>query len=120
MPREARLFTSNSGSAVRGYLKSCVHSISTGHFVCYGSGDGSPRIDTYGYTGFPPYTNDLGSTDVPGNHMPHNAAGLARLLRGADEHACLNCYNSGLGRSPPAPDVFSEFAKGGHPFLSGN
>ena len=53
-------------------------------------------------------------------HMPHNAAGQARLLRGADEQACLNCHNGGLGMSPPAPDVFSEFAKGGHPFPSGN
>jgi predicted CXXCH cytochrome family protein len=53
-------------------------------------------------------------------HMSHNAAGPARLLRGADEQACLACHNGGSGVSPAAPNVFAEFAKGGHPFPLGN
>ncbi len=46
---------------------SCVYTISTGHFVCYGPTGASPRIDTYGYSGYPPYVNDPTATDVPGN-----------------------------------------------------
>jgi predicted CXXCH cytochrome family protein len=53
-------------------------------------------------------------------HMSHNAAGPARLLRGSQEQACIACHNGGLGISPAAPNVFAEFAKGGHPFPSGN
>lgn len=53
-------------------------------------------------------------------HMSHNAAGPARLLRGADEQACIACHNGGLGLSPAAPNVFAEFVKGGHPFPLGN
>jgi predicted CXXCH cytochrome family protein len=53
-------------------------------------------------------------------HQPHNAAGQARLLRGPDEQACLSCHNGGSNVTPPAADIFSEFAKGGHPFPTGN
>ena len=53
-------------------------------------------------------------------HMPHNAAGPARLLRGNDEQACLACHNGGTNISPAAPNVFVEFAKTGHPFSTGN
>jgi len=45
----------------------CAYAISTGHFVCFGPGDAAPRVDTYGYSGYPPYTNDPASTSVPGN-----------------------------------------------------
>jgi predicted CXXCH cytochrome family protein len=53
-------------------------------------------------------------------HMSHNASGQARLLRGADELACMSCHNGGTGVTPPAPNVFAEIAKGGHPFATGN
>jgi len=53
-------------------------------------------------------------------HMSHNASGQARLLRGADELACINCHNGGTAVTPPAPNVFAEIAKGGHPFPLGS
>ena len=53
-------------------------------------------------------------------HMPHNASGSARLLRGNDEQACLSCHNGGTNISPAPPNVFAEFAKTGHPFSSAN
>ena len=53
-------------------------------------------------------------------HMPHNAAGPARLLRGNDEQACLSCHNGGTNVSPAAPNIFAEFAKTGHPFSTAN
>jgi len=53
-------------------------------------------------------------------HMSHNASGQARLLRGADDLACIACHNGGTGVTPPAPNVFAEIAKGGHPFPSVN
>ena len=45
----------------------CAYAISTGHFVCFGPGDTEPRIDTYGYSGYPPYTNNPSATAIPGN-----------------------------------------------------
>ena len=70
-----------------------------------------------------PYVGGYGT--VAGNactscHMPHNAAGPTRLLRGSDEQACLACHNGGTNISPAAPNVFVEFAKMGHPFSSAN
>ena len=52
-------------------------------------------------------------------HMPHNAGGPARLLRGVNEQACMTCHNGGSNVSPAAPNVFVEFAKIGHPFTAG-
>jgi Cytochrome b/b6/petB/Doubled CXXCH motif (Paired_CXXCH_1) len=52
--------------------------------------------------------------------LPYNASGQARLLRGADEISCIACHNGGSGVTPAAPNVFSEIAKGGHPFATGN
>lgn len=52
-------------------------------------------------------------------HMPHNAFGPVRLLRGPDEQDCITCHN-GSNTQPPAPNVFAEFAKTGHPFATGN
>ncbi len=69
-----------------------------------------------------PYVGGYGT--VAGNactncHMPHNASGPVRLLRGSDEKACLACHNGGTNVSPVAINVFAEFAKTGHPFSSG-
>jgi predicted CXXCH cytochrome family protein len=69
-----------------------------------------------------PYVGGYGT--VAGNactscHMEHNATGPARLLRGNDEQSCLACHNGGTNISPAAPNVFTEFAKIGHPFPSG-
>jgi hypothetical protein len=62
-------------------------------------------------------------------HMPHNAQGPARLLRAASPaapptmdpatQACMTCHNGGSNLSPAIPNVYAEFAKGGHPFPSG-
>lgn len=52
-------------------------------------------------------------------HMPHNAAGPARLLRGAGQQACLNCH-AGANTAPAAPNIASELAKVGHPAPAGN
>jgi len=52
-------------------------------------------------------------------HMPHNAPGAARLLRGPNEQACIACHAGGTNVSPPAPNVFAEFSKIAHPFPSG-
>jgi predicted CXXCH cytochrome family protein len=51
-------------------------------------------------------------------HTPHNSNGAARLLRGQNEQDCIACHNGGSNISPPAPNVFSEYAtpKIGHPF----
>lgn len=70
-----------------------------------------------------PYVGGYGT--VAGNactscHMPHNAMGAVRLLRGTDEQSCLSCHNGGTNISPAAPDVFAEFSKTGHPFSSAN
>jgi predicted CXXCH cytochrome family protein len=52
-------------------------------------------------------------------HMPHNAFGPARLLRGSNEQDCATCHN-GSNTQPAAPNVFAEFTKVGHPFPAGN
>jgi predicted CXXCH cytochrome family protein len=54
-------------------------------------------------------------------HMPHNASGPARLLRGMDEQACLTCHN-GANTQPLLPNIGAEFARPriGHPFAGGN
>ena len=52
-------------------------------------------------------------------HMPHNAAGPARLLRSPDEQDCISCHQ-GTNTSPAAPNVLSQFQKTGHPFASPN
>jgi predicted CXXCH cytochrome family protein len=53
-------------------------------------------------------------------HMPHNAPGQQRLLRGVNEQDCLTCHNGGTNISPAVPNVMAEFNKTGHPFPSGN
>ncbi|HVP00073.1 MAG TPA: cytochrome c3 family protein [Bryobacteraceae bacterium] len=53
-------------------------------------------------------------------HMPHNAPGQARLLRGANEQDCLTCHNGSNSISPAAPNILAEFNKIAHPFPSGN
>ena len=40
-------------------------------------------------------------------HMPHNAAGPARLLRGPDQQDCVSCHN-GTNTQPSAPNIFAE------------
>jgi predicted CXXCH cytochrome family protein len=62
-------------------------------------------------------------------HMSHNAQGPVRLLRAASPaapptmdaatQACMTCHNGGANLSPAIPNVFAEFAKGGHPFPAG-
>ena len=52
-------------------------------------------------------------------HMPHNALGPVRLLRGGNEQACASCH-SGSNMQPELSNVFAEFAKIGHPFPAGN
>jgi predicted CXXCH cytochrome family protein len=53
-------------------------------------------------------------------HASHNAGSAVRLLRGANEQACIACHNGGSNVSPmPAyANVFAEYAtpKIGHPF----
>ncbi len=50
-------------------------------------------------------------------HASHNAGGAVELLRARGENTCLPCHNGGLNLSPPAPNVFAEFAKQvQHPF----
>jgi predicted CXXCH cytochrome family protein len=52
-------------------------------------------------------------------HMPHNAVGSARLLRGPNEQDCAACHSGGSNMSPSTMNVFAEFAKIGHPVPSG-
>jgi len=52
-------------------------------------------------------------------HQVHNAPTSSRLLRGAGEQDCILCHGGGTNISPAVPNVFAEFAKGGHPFPSG-
>lgn len=52
-------------------------------------------------------------------HMPHNAVGSARLLRGPNEQDCAACHSGGSNMSPSTTNVFAEFAKVGHPVPSG-
>ena len=50
-------------------------------------------------------------------HLSHGGGGAARLLRSANETDCAVCHSGGLALSPPAPNIFAEFAKQGqHPF----
>ena len=51
-------------------------------------------------------------------HMEHNAPGAARLLRGKEENDCVACHGAAGNISPPAMNVFAEFAKSGHPFAT--
>ncbi len=53
-----------------------------------------------------------------GCHAPHDATSASRILRGQNEQDCIACHNGGSNISPPAPDVFVEYAspKVGHPF----
>ena len=53
-------------------------------------------------------------------HAPHNATGTQRLMRGTTETTCAACHSGGSNISPPAPDVFAEYSKIGHPFPNGN
>ena len=53
-------------------------------------------------------------------HMPHNASGPLRLLRGADEQDCISCH-AGSNVSPAALNIYSELAKARvHPVPSPN
>jgi predicted CXXCH cytochrome family protein len=52
-------------------------------------------------------------------HMPHEAGGAARLLRGANEQDCISCHSSGSNMSPGALNIYAEFSKIGHPFPAG-
>jgi len=48
-------------------------------------------------------------------HMPHNASGPVRLLRGPNEQDCAACH-AGTNLAPAILNVYSEFAKpGSHP-----
>ena len=70
-----------------------------------------------------PYVGGYGTVAQNGCnacHMPHNAQGPARLLRGANEQDCIACHSGGSNLSPPIANVFGEFAKIGHPFTTGN
>jgi predicted CXXCH cytochrome family protein len=61
-------------------------------------------------------------------HMPHNAQGVARLLRPATPAApsldattqdCITCHSGGLSLTPAAPDISSELNKISHPLPTG-
>lgn len=52
-------------------------------------------------------------------HATHNAPGSQRLLRGPNEQDCMQCHGGGSNISPGLPNVYTEFAKIGHPFPSG-
>jgi hypothetical protein len=61
-------------------------------------------------------------------HTSHNAPGGAQLLNGpipaipnmdAATQNCITCHNGGTNLSPAIPNVYAEFAKGGHPFPAG-
>jgi predicted CXXCH cytochrome family protein len=62
----------------------------------------------------------VGQNSCSACHQSHNAPGAARLLRGANEQACIACHNGGANVSPAPPNVFVEFAKIGHPFTTGS
>jgi len=69
-----------------------------------------------------PYVGGYGTVaqnGCSGCHMPHNAAGPARLLRGADEQTCAACH-SGTNNVSGVANIFAEFSKTGHPFASPN
>ena len=51
-------------------------------------------------------------------HMPHNAKGPMRLLRGADEQDCISCH-AGSNTLPATLNIFTETSKtGSHPIPS--
>ena len=60
----------------------------------------------------------VATTACIGCHTPHDASSTSRILRGQNEQDCIACHNGGSNISPPAPNVFSEYAtpKVGHPF----
>lgn len=49
-------------------------------------------------------------------HSLHAGKTPDSLLAGKDEQTCVACHSKGTNQRSAAPDVFSEFAKGGHPF----
>ncbi|MGC2621019.1 MAG: cytochrome c3 family protein [Acidobacteriaceae bacterium] len=54
-------------------------------------------------------------------HTPHNASGVSRLLRGANEQDCIACHNgANISPMPSYANVFAEYAapKVGHPLPS--
>ncbi len=53
-------------------------------------------------------------------HIPHNAQGPERLLRGANEQDCVGCHNGSTNLDPAIANVYAEFSKIGHPFPAGN
>jgi predicted CXXCH cytochrome family protein len=57
-------------------------------------------------------------------HVPHNASGTSRLLRGQNEQDCLTCHNGGSSVSGMAAyaNLANEYSapKVGHPFPSSN
>ena len=53
-------------------------------------------------------------------HAPHNASGGPRLMRGANETACVACHSGGSNVSPAAPNVLAEYNKIGHPLPNGH
>lgn len=62
-------------------------------------------------------------------HQSHNANGTAGLLRtavppatnmDAATQSCMTCHNGGANLEQPLPNVYSEFAKKGHPFPNGS
>jgi predicted CXXCH cytochrome family protein len=53
-------------------------------------------------------------------HMPHDASGAVRLLRGANEQDCATCH-AGTNLQPAILNVYGEFAKpGSHPAPGAN
>jgi predicted CXXCH cytochrome family protein len=70
-----------------------------------------------------PYVGGYGTVSANGCnscHMPHNAMGPMRLLRGPNEQACLSCH-AGTNTSPATLNVGAEFAKvGAHPAPTAN
>lgn len=75
-----------------------------------------------------PYVGGYGTVAQNGCsacHMPHNALGPARLLRGPDQQDCIGCH-AGSNTQPAAPNVFAEMTnstgvvKIPHPFPDAN
>lgn len=70
-----------------------------------------------------PYVGGYGSVAQNGCnacHMPHNASGPIRLLRGPNEQDCAACH-AGTNLQPQILNVYSEFAKpGSHPAPNSN
>jgi predicted CXXCH cytochrome family protein len=77
---------------------------------------GSKTANTPSVGGYP----TVGQNACSACHQSHNAPGAARLLRGANEQDCIACHNGGANISPAPPNVFAEFAKIGHPFVTGS